>query len=114
MKKGVILIVALLLFVFLATVGASAQEQRETITIRSSSVNNGVVILVAQEGKNSFDLQCNKNVIGCTVLEPGTYSMVRLPKDHGIYDCANVDIYRTTNDSDIGSKIGQYCLVEGK
>ena len=41
---------------------ALAQEQREatTITVRSSEVNNGVVILAAREGKNSFELQCNK------------------------------------------------------
>ena len=114
MKKGVILFIALLLFIFFATAGASAQEQRETITIRSSSVNNGVVILVAQEGKNPFDLQCNKNVFGCTVLQPGTYLMVRLPEGHGIYDCANVDIYRATTGSELGDRIGHYCLVEEK
>jgi hypothetical protein len=116
MKKGVILFVASLLFVFFAAVGVLTQEQRElrTITVRSNAVNNGVVILVAQEGRNSFELQCTKNVFGCTVLEPGNYLMARLPKDHGIYECANADIYRTTTDSKLGNKIGQYCLVEEK
>ena len=114
MKKRAILVIALLLFILSATPALLAQEQRETIAIKSSSVNNGVVILVAQEGKNSFDLQCNKNVVGCAVLGPGTYLMVRLPQGHGIYDCANVDIYRTTTDSELGDMIGQYCLVEEK
>jgi len=115
MKKAVILFISLFLFVFFALV-LSAQEQRElrTITIRSSRVNSDVVILAAQEGRTSFELQCNKNVFGCTVLEPGNYLMARLPKDHGIYDCANVDIYRTTTEPNPGDKIGQYCLVEEK
>ena len=36
--------------------------------------------------------------------------MVRLPKNYGVYDCANVEMYRTTNDSKLGDKVGQYCL----
>ncbi len=117
MKKTIILLVALLLcFSFAAVVQTWAQEQHEvtTITVRSSEVNNGVVILAAREGKNSFELQCNQNLPGCTVPEPGNYSMVRLPKNYGVYDCANVDLYQTTNDSKVGDKVGQYCLVEGK
>ena len=53
---GVLLIV---LFVPLAL---SAQEQLESqkITVKGKEVSNGVVILAVQEGKNSFDLQCNK------------------------------------------------------
>ena len=116
MRKAINLFVALLLCVFFAALQMSAQEQRDvkTITVRSSEVNNGVVILAAREGKNSFDLQCNKNLPGCTVLDPGDYSMVRLPKNYGVYDCANVELYRTTNDSAVSDKLGQYCLVEGK
>ena len=116
MKKVTILLVALLLCLSFAAARMLAQEQRDatTITVRSSEVNNGVVILAVREGKNSFELQCNKNLPGCAVLEPGNYSMIRLPKNYGVYDCANVDMYRTTNDSKLGDKIGQYCLVEGK
>jgi hypothetical protein len=117
MKRVTILLIALVLCFFLTSAMQTlAQDQRDvtTITIRSSEVNNGVVILAAREGKNSFELQCNKNLPGCTVLEPGDYSMVRLPKNYGVYDCANVDMYRTTNDSKLGDKVGQYCLVEGK
>ncbi len=116
MKKAAILFVTLLMFVFFAAVAMLAQEQPEarTITVSRNEVNNGVVILAAREGKNSYELHCNKDMAGCTVLTPGNYLMVRLPKNHGVYDCANVDIYRTTTDSGIGDKIGQYCLVEEK
>ena len=117
MKEVTILLIALVLcFSFATAVQTLAQEQHEatTITVRSSEVNNGVVILAVREGKNSFELQCNKNLPGCAVLEPGNYSMVRLPKNYGVYDCANVEMYRTTNDSKLGGKVGQYCLLEGK
>jgi alcohol dehydrogenase YqhD (iron-dependent ADH family) len=117
MKKSSSLLIALVLcFSFAGAVQALAQEQRDvtTITVKSSEVNNGVVILAAREGKNSFELQCNKNSPGCAVLEPGNYSMVRLPKNYGFYDCANVEMYRITNDSKLGDRVGQYCLLEGK
>jgi hypothetical protein len=116
MRNGVNFFLAILLFGVLAALGMLAQEQRDvrTITIKGSEVNNGVVVLAAREGKNSFELQCNKNVSGCAVLEPGNYLMVQLPKNHGVYDCTNVDLYRTTTGSEVGDKLGQYCLMEGK
>lgn len=114
MKKATILFVAVLLLVFFAAVAMVAQEQPQSrpITVRSSEVNNGVVILAAREGKNSFELHCNQGVPDCAVPEPGNYMMIQLPKNHGVYDCANVDLYRTTTDSRIGDKVGEYCLVE--
>jgi len=116
MKKGFIFFVALLLFVFFAAVTASAKEERESqkITVRSHDINNGVVILVAREGTNSFELHCNKEMSGCTPLEPGEYLMVRLPKDWGMYDCANVDLYRKSGDLEAGDKLGEYCLIEAR
>ena len=61
MKKGFNLFAAILLFAFLAALGMLAQEQRDvrTVTIKSSAVNNGVVILAAREGKTSIEMQCN-------------------------------------------------------
>ena len=114
MKKGVVFFLELFLFVFLAAVPMLAQEQPEprTVTIKSSDVNNGVVILAVRDGKNSFELQCNQGMSGCAVLEPGTYMMLRLPKNHGVYQCVNVEIYRTTTGSNLGDMLGQYCLLE--
>jgi hypothetical protein len=115
MRKAAILFGVLLIVLFVP-LALSAQEQLESqkITVKGKEVNNGVVILAVQEGKNSFDLRCNKDVSGCTILEPGEYTMVRLPKNRGLYDCANAEVYRKSANSEVGDKLGQYCLVETK
>jgi hypothetical protein len=115
MRKAAILLGVLLIVLFVPT-ALSTQEQFESqkITVKGKEVNNGVVILAVQEGRNSFDLRCNKDVSGCTVLEPGEYTMVRLPKNRGLYDCANAEVYRKSANSEVGDKLGQYCLVETK
>jgi hypothetical protein len=114
MRRVLILFVATLVLVLLAAPPAlSAQDQPEAqkITIKSKEINNGVVILSAQEGKASLELHCNRDMMGCTALDPGDYMMVRLPKNHGMYDCANADVYRKSANSEPGEKLGQYCLV---
>lgn len=115
MRRAAILF-GVFLIVLLAPVALSSQEQLEAqkITVKSKEVNNGVVILTVQNGNNVFDLQCNKNVSGCTALQPGDYMMVRLPKNRGLYDCANAEVYRTSANPEAGDKLGQYCLVETK
>ena len=115
MRKAAILFGVLLLVLFVP-LALSAQEQLESqkIAVKGKEVNNGVVILAAQEGKNSFDLRCNKDASGCTILEPGEYTMVRLPKNRGLYDCTNAEVYRKSGNSEVGGRIGQYCLVETK
>jgi hypothetical protein len=37
--------------------------------------------------------------------------MVRLPKNRGLYDCANVELYRAINGSETEEKVGEYCLT---
>lgn len=113
MRKAATLF-GVVLIVLLVPLALSAQEQLESqkITVKGEEVSNGVVILAVQEGKSSFDLQCNKGLSGCTILEPGEYMMVRLPKNRGLYDCANADVYRKSANSEVGDKLGQYCLVE--
>jgi hypothetical protein len=37
--------------------------------------------------------------------------MVRLSKNWGMYDCANVDLYPTTADPATSEKLGEYCLI---
>jgi hypothetical protein len=115
MRKAAILFGVLLIVLFVP-LALSTQEQLESqkITVKGKEVNNGVVILAVQEGKNSFDLRCNKDVSGCTILEPGEYLMIRLPKNRGLYDCANAEVYRKSANSEVGDKLGQYCLVETK
>ena len=102
---------ALFVFVILAAVLALAQELSQ-VTVKSSEVNSGVVIITAMEGRSSLELQCNKNMIGCKTLEPGNYVLVRLPKNHGMYDCANVEIFASGADPAESQKIGSYCLIQ--
>jgi hypothetical protein len=92
-------------------------QDKSLITVRGSEVNNGVVIVTVHqasptEGKASFVLQCNKGVSDCKVPELGNYVMVRLPKNYGMYDCANVDLYPSSADPETSKKIGEYCLVD--
>ena len=94
----------------------SAQD-KSFITVRGSEVNNGVAIVTAQQptpgqGTASFALHCNKGVHDCTIPEPGNYLMVRLPKNYGMYHCANVDLYPLSADPATTQKIGQYCLID--
>lgn len=102
---------ALFVFVILASVLALAQELSQ-ITVKSNELNSGVVIITAVEGKSSLELQCNKSMIGCKALEPGDYVLVRLPKNHGMYDCANVEVFASGGDPAESQKIGAYCLIQ--
>ena len=114
MKKVAAFLVATVLLVLVSPVALSGQDEGDTqkITVKSKEVSNGVVILTVQGVKNSFELQCNQGVSGCTVLEPGDYVMVRLPKNRGLYDCANAEVYRKSAGTETGDKLGQYCLVQ--
>ncbi|MGC2197070.1 MAG: hypothetical protein WA628_20505 [Terriglobales bacterium] len=117
MKKTIILFIAALVLLILFTpVALSAQtgQEPQKITVKSRAVSNGVVILAAQDAKNSFELQCNKDLTGCTALEPGDYLMIRLPKNRGMYDCANAEVYRKSANSEVDNKLGQYCLVQAR
>jgi len=98
---GLVLLFALL---------ASAQEKSQ-VTVKSTDVNNGVVIVTVQNGSKSVELQCNQGYNGCTVVRPGTYEMVILPKNWGMYDCTNVELYSGDTTSPDKQKIGNYCLI---
>jgi len=93
-------------------------QERTTVTVKSSAVVTGVVIVnvvqtaTGDQAKGTFELRCNKGPSSCNAPEPGSYTMVRLPKNWGMYDCANVDLYPTTANPDHDQKIGEYCLIE--
>ena len=110
MKKAMILLVF--------TLGALvwAQDQ-STITVKKTATSNGVVIVTvapaaATNAKTSFELHCNQGASACQAPAPGSYLMVRLPKNWGMYDCANVDLYPASADPASSQKIGEYCLIE--
>jgi hypothetical protein len=106
---------ALILLVLAVGVQAVAQD-KSTITVRSSETSGGVVTVTAiqpavdDQAKLSLELHCNKGASSCKAPESGSYIMVRLPKNWGMYDCANVDLYAATADPAKDQKIGEYCL----
>jgi trimethylamine:corrinoid methyltransferase-like protein len=111
MKRAMILL--------LLMVGAQmAAQDRSTVTVKGSEVISGVVIVnvvqpnTPQAGKSSFQLNCNKGASACKAPEPGTYLMVRLPKNWGMYDCDNVDLYPASADPASAQRIGEYCLMQ--
>lgn len=112
MNKGIILFLLLALFLLLGTVPDSAQENSQ-ITVTGSELNNGIVILDVLKASKAYQLQCNQGALGCATLKNGNYQMVELPKNFGMYECRDVEIYpESAVTSDKDKKLGEYCLVE--
>jgi hypothetical protein len=87
--------------------------EKSTITVKNTSVSGEVVFVTIQESGKSFELQCTKGAPNCATPQPGSYWMVRLPKNHGYYDCANVDLYTQSADPENGGTIfAEYCINE--
>jgi hypothetical protein len=103
---------SILLFLLLCAVPLFAQD-KSLITVKDTTVNNGVVLVNISESGKAFELQCNKAALNCIAPEPGSYWMVRLPKNHGLYDCANVDLYAQSAGTENHNNIlGEYCITE--
>lgn len=111
MKK--VTFISIVILMVLAATEVLAQRNYEVITVKGLEVNSGVVMLSVQQGGTSFQLQCNANFTGCDTLPPGSYVMVRLPKNWGTYVCANVEVYSTpVHPENLGEKLGAYCLIQ--
>lgn len=102
------LIMLVLFFLFL-TASPLAQVKSEITVIRSETTN-GVLIVHAKLGEKPVELQCNDGLTQCARPQPATYLMVELPKGEGVYDCANVRLYKQAEDLEKGNYIGEYCL----
>jgi hypothetical protein len=117
MKKVIVLLFLLALFGGFGAMQTSAQE-KSYITVRGSELNNGVVIMYILKESKAYQLQCNQGAAGCTNLKTSNYLMVELPKNFGMYECRDVEVYpesAATSDTalpDRDSKLGEYCLVE--
>jgi hypothetical protein len=110
--KSILRISAIVTIVLFAAVSARAQE-KELITVNSAEVNNGVVLITARGEGAPIELQCNKDFLGCAVLKPGGYVMVRLPKNRGPYECSNVTVYAKGHNAEtVGEELGSYCIDE--
>ena len=80
---------ALILLVLAVGVRAIAQDN-SVITVKNSETSGGVVTVTAvqpgldDQAKLPLELHCNKGASGCKATEPGSYIMVRLPKNWGM------------------------------
>jgi hypothetical protein len=117
MKTDITFFLLLALFLLFGSVEVSAQET-SFIAVKGSDLNNGVVILDILKASKAYQLQCNQGAAGCTNLRNGNYLMVELPKNFGMYECRDVEVYpqsAATPDTvppDKDKKLGEYCLVE--
>lgn len=112
MKRRVSLLAVFTAVLVLAAAQAFAQE-KIPVKVKSSELVTGVVIVHIQKDGKSLELQCNEGAGFCKALPSGSYLMVALPENYGMYDCKNVEIYREVQDKpDAAEKIGEYCLVE--
>ena len=112
MKKRIALCFLLLLFLSAGLVKLAAQE-KSAITVKKSEVINGVVVVSFTKAAKAYTLQCNQGAPSCNPLKAGKYQMVELPKNCGMYDCRNVDVYpESTVDPENDKKLGEYCLIE--
>lgn len=86
-------------------------EEKTKVTVKSSEKSNGVIIVTINDGKKIADLNCNDGFPGCAAPKPGEYWLVKLPKNRGVYECQNVDLFpSTTEDTTTADKVGEYCL----
>jgi hypothetical protein len=103
MKKAVAGLMLLLVAFALA-------QEKSILTVKDSWVATGVVIVEAQSAGKTVELQCNQGSAQCVQLKKGNYVMLMLPKNYGMYDCQNVDIYPESADPENTEKLGEYCL----
>jgi hypothetical protein len=103
--------IMVLVLILGAAISAAAQ-QTSVITVKDSTMSGDVVVVTIKSAGEARDLQCSKSILFCKAPPPGQYVMVRLPKNRGIYDCANVDLFRESDDPEQGNKVGEYCLLE--
>jgi len=70
-------------------------QEKTPITVKDTSVATGVIILSVDLNGKSVDLQSTGSMPARTQLKTGRYMLVHLPRNHGLYDCQNVDVYPT-------------------
>ncbi len=103
------LLLSVALFVCIPAI-AQDETPATPITVKSVEKSSGVITLqITKESKN-FELTCNEGMPSCTDLKKGTYKMVELPKNHGVYDCKNVRVFAESAGED-DEKLGEYCII---
>ena len=101
-----------LLFTLLIAIQLLAIDKSQ-ITVKETTVSGDVVLVTIQQSGKTYELQCTKGAPECVIPPAGTYWLVRLPKNHGYYDCANVDLYVQAANPEGGDKLfAEYCINE--
>jgi len=112
MKNRVVLFILPALFLLFGTVDAWAQE-KSYITVKGSEQNNGVVMMDVLRESKAYRLTCNQGMPGCATLKNGRYQMVELPKNFGMYECKDVELYaESAFNPSKDRRIGEFCLEE--
>lgn len=99
----------LVCLILLASVQLFAEEKTK-ITVKSTEKNNGVILVTINDGKKTAELNCNDGFPMCSAPKPGEYWLVKLPKNRGVYECQNVDLFPGDQDPESAEKVGEYCL----
>lgn len=111
MKKAIAAL--FLLAVVLAATPVLGQGIYEVIVAKSAEVYSRVVIVTVELANKRLELQCDRSIPDCSALQPGSYVMVRLPKNRGTYECANARVYAAqATPENLGEILGEYCLIE--
>jgi hypothetical protein len=100
------------IFVFLIVAASSplCAFDGESVTVKSSSVANGVILLTTQMSGKDAEFECFASEKFCTAAKPGDYVMVKADENEGIYnDCTNVVLYGVS--SGVKKKVGVYCWL---
>jgi hypothetical protein len=71
MRRKLLFLALVLLIVFvLSATSAGYGQDKSQISVKNGAVTGtGVVVITAKEGSKSIELQCNKSVHDCTILE---------------------------------------------
>ena len=98
--------------VFLLSAMAADEAATTVISVKGSQKSSGVITLQITKDSKSYELNCNESMPSCVDLKKGTYRMVELPKNHGMYDCQNVRVFaESAVSTDDDAKLGEYCLA---
>jgi len=110
MRTKIVLCLVIALFLFAAAVKSLAQE-KTAITVKGTTLSNGVLVVDVVKGGKGYDLECNQGAPNCTQLKSGKYQLVELPANTGMYDCKDVKVFPEGADTEDSDKIlGEYCL----
>jgi len=96
---------------FLLCAGTLAAQEKSPITVKTTTLSNGVVVVDVVKGGKGYFLECNQGAPNCTQLKSGKYELLELPSNTGMYDCKDVQVFPEGADTtDSSKKLGEYCL----